>query len=222
MNNAQAVSTPLALSDLHLPAEPSFWPLAWGWWGGALVIILLLIGLLVFLKMRKKKLAPKVAALTIFERERTTLSPSAAIELLRQTALCYYPRAHIAHLSGQAWLEFLDSQLKSPLFVQHLSTWQYALYHKKPSKKREAHGKEHSVQHHTINSLPSLYQQERASIEAALSLKSSSHSNVDIILEPENTLSEQQHQYESIRQQLVDHCHQWIEKALPPTRRYRE
>lgn len=60
----------------------------------------------------------------------TPQTPSSAIELVRQAALCYYPREEIAHLTGTDWYAFLDTQVGHPLFVPNETLWQQALYQK--------------------------------------------------------------------------------------------
>jgi hypothetical protein len=130
-------SHPLPLQALHLPPPPSFWPFAWGWWSllaTVLVSLLLVVGLW---RWHKKRQAAKKAALALLNLERATITPSGAMELLRQAALSYYPRSRIARLSGEEWLEFLDSQVKEPIFNQSVQTWLAALYQKAPEIERE-------------------------------------------------------------------------------------
>ncbi|MGD8172893.1 DUF4381 domain-containing protein [Vibrio sp. TRT 21S02] len=150
-----STSSLLPLKDLHLPDAPSWLPLAWGWWAavGATIAVLLLIWLT--LRWKKKRMAPKKTALRLLQHSD---QPSAAIELLRQAAFCYFPREEIAQLTGPEWYVFLDSHVQKPLFVPNQTAWQQALYSKEPIQ----------------NS-----------------------------------------------QQLVQHCAQWVEEALPPKRRRR-
>lgn len=115
----------LSLQPMHFPDAPAWFPLAWGWWailaGG--LITCLLIGLLI--RWNKKRLAPKKTALRLLENG---TRPSEAIELVRQAALCYFPREEIAQLTGEQWYQFLDDQLQKPRFSPNLSLWQQALY----------------------------------------------------------------------------------------------
>ncbi|GAK82619.1 hypothetical protein JCM19238_162 [Vibrio ponticus] len=82
--------------------------------------------------------------------------PAAALELVRQAALCYFPREQIAQLTGKEWYAFLDSQVDNPLFEANFEQWQTVLYSKQPITNSE---------------------------------------------------------------ELVQHCYQWVEQALPPKKR---
>jgi hypothetical protein len=126
----QTLSGLLQLNPLQLPPTPSWWPLAWGWAsliGGVFAVILIII---LMIRWRQKKLAPKKAALRILELSKHQMTPSDAIELVRQAALCYFPRDQIAKLTGHSWYDFLDQYAKNPLFIQNETLWQEALYHK--------------------------------------------------------------------------------------------
>lgn len=119
----------LPLNALHLPQPPTWLPLAWGWWallGGSLT---LLIAVWLLVKWNKKRLAPKKTALRLLSRDQ---KPAEAIELVRQAALCYFPREQVAQLTGKAWYQFLDSQLATPRFCNNYELWQQALYSKQP------------------------------------------------------------------------------------------
>ena len=142
----------LPLAELHLPDAPSWFPLAWGWWATAAAIILVLIACVLFFRWKKKRIAPKKAALLLIRREK----PAAAFELVRQVALCYYPREQIAQLTGREWYLFLDAQLATPLFDVNFERWQNVLYAKQPSENND---------------------------------------------------------------ELVEHCYQWVEQALPPKKK---
>ncbi|WP_406734658.1 DUF4381 domain-containing protein [Vibrio scophthalmi] len=144
--------TVLPLNDLHLPDVPSWFPLAWGWWATVAAVVLVLLLITVYLRWQKKRLAPKKTALLLIPKEK----PAAAIELVRQVALCYYPREQIAQLTGRDWYVFLDSQIDSPLFESNFDQWQKVLY-------------------------------SRQTVE---------NSN-----------------------ELVEHCSQWVNQALPPKKR---
>ncbi|MGF1742192.1 DUF4381 domain-containing protein [Vibrio profundum] len=122
----------LPLKPMQLPDAPSWFPLAWGWWAimGAIAAFIL-CGWLIY-RWNKKRLAPKRTALRLLNGDPMPLAPSDAIELLRQAALCYFPRDEIAKLTGNDWYEFLDSQLNTPRFVGNSALWQQALYQRVP------------------------------------------------------------------------------------------
>jgi hypothetical protein len=89
--------------------------------------LLLLVVLLIVSRRRKKAVKPKVTALKLIALDKARLSPSAAMDVLRQAVRCYYPRAYVDSLSGESWFRFLDSQTTQPLFHDHLNEWELAL-----------------------------------------------------------------------------------------------
>ena len=102
----------LDLRDIHLPADPAFWPPAPGWWLASGLILFLLIllmaqGLKVWRRQRRRQRLLK---------ELQTLSALGAgpelaarvSELLKRVALSGFERQEVAGLSGEAWLAFLD------------------------------------------------------------------------------------------------------------------
>ena len=122
-------STPLELNALHLPDAPTWWPLAWGCWSGAASFVCGFVIIMLVIHWKRKRMAPKKTALRLLNPH-LKQTPSSAIELLRQAALCYFPREEIAHLTGNAWYTFLDTQVGRPLFVPNETVWQQALYQK--------------------------------------------------------------------------------------------
>lgn len=126
----QSLSDLLQLNPLQLPPTPSWWPLAWGWSTliGSAIVLLILVALLI--RWRHKRLAPKKAALRIFQLSKQRMTPSDAIELVRQAALSYFTREEMAKLTGHDWYQFLDSYVPTPLFSPNENLWQQALYHK--------------------------------------------------------------------------------------------
>ena len=122
-------STLLPLNPMHLPEPPSWFPLAWGWWAliASIIVGLLIVWLLLYRK--KRHLAAKKTAQRLMASHQ---KPADAIELVRQAALCYFPREEIAQLTGKEWYEFLDSQLNQPVFIANYELWQQALYSKHP------------------------------------------------------------------------------------------
>jgi hypothetical protein len=110
----------LPLRDIHLPAEIGWWPLAPGWW--LLLGLLILSGLLLLLvlRLRQRRRLRRLAL-----RQLDELSPLSGTELatalsrlLRQVAICHFPRHESAGLSGRSWLEFLDRPFKDRPFSE--------------------------------------------------------------------------------------------------------
>jgi hypothetical protein len=103
----------LPLRDIHLPAEPSWWPPAPGWW----LLALLLIAVLAFAlrrlwrwqraRRRQRALDAEFAAATALPDALARLT--ALSQLLRRAARLRSPAA--AALPGLEWLRFLDQTL---------------------------------------------------------------------------------------------------------------
>lgn len=106
----------LALRDIHLPDAVGWWPPAPGWW---LLFGLLLAALAVALwQWRRWRAAwARRLAQAEFDQLRARFAAdgdaaalaAASATLLRRTCLTFFPRAHVASLTGQRWLEFLDA-----------------------------------------------------------------------------------------------------------------
>ena len=129
----------LPLKPLHLPTEPSVWPLPWGYWALLGFIVLSIILTVLLIRRKRKQERAKKAALKMLTSDVSTLSPAEANEILRQAALSYFPRKEVANLTGQSWFSFLDSQLASPRFIPNESSWHSALYNSaNPPKDEEA------------------------------------------------------------------------------------
>ena len=114
----------IPLRGLHLPDAVGWWPLAPGWWLlGALLVVV--SGLLVRSWLRRRAhAAARRKALRQLEDSRSAYahhgSPvtlgAEVSELLRRAMLAYAPRAEVAGLTGEAWLEWLDRDLDQPRF----------------------------------------------------------------------------------------------------------
>jgi hypothetical protein len=108
------------LKDIHLPQSITWWPLAPGWYVVLLIIMFSIIGVVYFFHRRQLNALAKNQALELlktykeqYEKDRNAQQASARIsELLRRVALVYYPRAEVASIHGNAWLEFLNQTSK--------------------------------------------------------------------------------------------------------------
>ncbi|WP_120512896.1 DUF4381 domain-containing protein [Photobacterium salinisoli] len=127
---AQTHTHPLQLAELHLPAMPDPWPLAWGWWASALLIIILLALLYLVVNHLKAVHGIKAGKKQALQQLKHTHSVSEINTLLRQAALTYFPREQVAGLSGHHWMAFLDHQLTEQHrgFVSLNDAWTQALY----------------------------------------------------------------------------------------------
>lgn len=114
----------LQLRGLHLPEAIGWWPLAPGWW---VLIVLLAVGFvwLALRAMRQRKInAPRryaikelarIEAEYLQHRDAVTLGRQIS-ELLRRAMLAYAPRPEVAGLTGESWLQWLDSGMQVPYF----------------------------------------------------------------------------------------------------------
>ncbi len=109
-------SDPLAaLRDIHLPAEPSWWPPAPGWWllAALTVVTVAWLGRMLWhrydrARRRRRVLARLERLLRDYDAQHACRFVAGVAELLRRVALSHYPREQVAPLAGDAWLRFLD------------------------------------------------------------------------------------------------------------------
>jgi hypothetical protein len=105
-----------ALRPLHAPDPVSWWPPAPGWWLSALLLLLFVCGMTLLIRRTLQRNRYRRAAAAelaqLLAATRDGLEPrvfaAAASALLRRAALAHYPRHEVAHLTGAAWLAFLD------------------------------------------------------------------------------------------------------------------
>ena len=113
------------LRDIHLPAEPSMWPLAIGWW--IVLVLLIVIVVLLFIKIRQYKKFKRYQTELLkqfeyleasFRKKPCNQSIAKINTLLRQVAVNTYPREDTASLTGNDWLTFLDKSGNTNKFTQ--------------------------------------------------------------------------------------------------------
>ena len=106
------------LADIHLPAEISFWPPAFGWW--ILALLLLIAGSLATRKLYEKAEQRKACqyALTELENCLERLDEGAGHKkllryvndvnsVLRRVALVNFPESNPGSLVGETWIAFI-------------------------------------------------------------------------------------------------------------------
>jgi len=100
---------PLApLIDIQLPADVSWWPMAFGWW----LLILLVIGVCLSIALyyrRNKKNAYRLEALSLLTKQGHH-DIHRINQLLKRTAITAYGQSVVASLHGHDWLNFLTKQ----------------------------------------------------------------------------------------------------------------
>lgn len=133
--NPQLAQLKAQMADIIEPSAISFWPLAWGWWvlmaGG---VIVLGAGFY-WLRLHQKNTAYRRHALEQLKRIRDFdnrhQQAKALMVLTKRVALtaCPSEREQINRLSGAAWLQWLNSHSKKPLFTDDVAEqWQANLY----------------------------------------------------------------------------------------------
>ena len=121
--NAERISKALQqLHDIVEPAAPAFWPPAPAWYfvGAALLLLVMMAGVWLWRRWQanayRRQALAELAALRAGPQsiappyERT----SALASLLRRVALHGAAREKIAALTGDAWIEYLSKQSKTP------------------------------------------------------------------------------------------------------------
>jgi hypothetical protein len=115
----------LQLRDIHLPGAPAFWPPAPGWWLLAAMLLALLVWLTLIALRRyriRRQRRRVLSALASLEHQLASEGTPDALAhmsvLLRRLALMRFPRQHVAALTGNAWLRFLDESGGDGQFTQ--------------------------------------------------------------------------------------------------------
>lgn len=121
----------LALHDIHLPPDPSWWPPAPGWW--ALSLLALASAVVAFVAYRRVRSRKRRGARILAEFRQLTArctddaNFAAAIhQFLRRTAWCYAAEAH--HLQGEAWRNVLGQMPVDATTLDTLMTLEARMY----------------------------------------------------------------------------------------------
>ena len=112
------------LKDIYLPERISQWPVTYGWWL-VLAGILLVIAIFFLIRYIKKIIkARREAKVQSFANEMVMIQQKNPAEFvqeisvyLKRVAIHKYPKESIKQLHGKAWLEFLDSKIKTTDFT---------------------------------------------------------------------------------------------------------
>jgi hypothetical protein len=112
------------LRDIHMPADPSWWPPAPGWW----ILFAIVLGALVWLTVRLRRRASRRRWQRSILDELTRISTSESAradssrllaelsQLLRRASRLV--DANAPSLRGEAWLKFLDTSFEGEEFTK--------------------------------------------------------------------------------------------------------
>ena len=128
------MNSPLAdLKDIHIPAEPGWWPPAYGWWLVTLLVLSLLVWLGYYLiKRHRLNLAKRQALQHLAGLSANSVNwPLELNSLLKRVVQTYQPQVASQALYGEAWVSLLCQALpakKQADFSHKMHTFQHALY----------------------------------------------------------------------------------------------
>lgn len=128
--------TALALEDIVLPATISWWPPAPGWWILTIFCLVLLVALAGLLRRRWYARAYQRQALNElkqYQQQYQQHQDLAALcrdinRLLKRVAIARFGKAAVAHLSGNAWLDFLQHNGPPDFPLETAQQWQVVCY----------------------------------------------------------------------------------------------
>ncbi|MGR9043731.1 MAG: DUF4381 domain-containing protein [Gammaproteobacteria bacterium] len=113
----------LPLRDIHIPEAPGWWPPAPGWWLLAVTVPLLIwLALRLYRRITRNtalKSARKLLLKIKQDTEHNDFEKLCQLSiLLRRAAISLAPRSEVASLTGQAWLDYLDSSIEGKTFSE--------------------------------------------------------------------------------------------------------
>ncbi|WP_162030738.1 MULTISPECIES: DUF4381 domain-containing protein [unclassified Lentimonas] len=106
-----------SLSNLHdivVPAAPSFWPPASGFWILIALVLMLLITVVWSITQARRRNAYRRAGLTLLESA-TTVDEINVV--LKRVALAVFPREQVAALHGEDWIQFMQATCPGEQFA---------------------------------------------------------------------------------------------------------
>lgn len=103
------------LQDIVLPAAPSFWPPASGFWILVALILMLLITAAWFIAQFRQRNAYRRAGIALLESANTVYDINV---VLKRVALAVFPREQVAALHGEDWIQFMQSTCPGEQFAK--------------------------------------------------------------------------------------------------------
>ena len=129
----------LELRDIHLPADPGYWPLAPGWW--ILIVIVLILAYFLFKKIAKIRQTKHIN--NLMQQELLTVRESykkhdnkhqLAVDistLLNRFVIHVLKDSRASSLTGDAWIAYLNSRVQTQVFDDFKNELTQAQYQKK-------------------------------------------------------------------------------------------
>ena len=96
------------LRDIHVPPEPSWWPLAAGWWIIVALLCCLVLAVLLWRWWNRRHFVRW--QWEQWEHVKSTQRGSLANSWLKQAAMLAVERSDVARLHGADWVQFLQQQ----------------------------------------------------------------------------------------------------------------
>ena len=102
------------LKDIHPPPDVAAWPLAWGWWVLIIVAVVSITGFAIWWRRHRQFHAARRQAQQAVREISVSHTdwPSQINQILKRTALAYFPAETMSGLYGQRWTQFMIGQLK--------------------------------------------------------------------------------------------------------------
>jgi hypothetical protein len=128
----------LQLRDIHLPAEPGYWPLAPGWW----VLIVIALVLIYFLYKKIAKIRQLKHTNNLMQQELLVIRESYAkhkdkhklaidvSNLLNRFVRHVLKDSNASSLTGDAWIAYLNSRVQGNVFDDFKNELTQAQYQK--------------------------------------------------------------------------------------------
>jgi hypothetical protein len=113
------------LRDIVEPTPVSWWPPAVGWW--ILSVIVAAVGIVIALRAWRRWQANAYRREALRELQSATNAVEIAA-ILKRTALCAFPRATIASLSGEAWSDWLRQTAGQEVPATVAETLEHGIY----------------------------------------------------------------------------------------------
>lgn len=116
------------LNDIQLPTQVHNYPIAPGWWALTIILFVLIVWLFKRFKRHQSQNKAKKSALVQIQGIKDTQT---LMQLLKWSALQYFPREQIASLTGEQFKDFLVSSLpqkQQALFIDTISNHLNVVY----------------------------------------------------------------------------------------------